>query len=145
MLFATERALPDTGTTISYLVTRVIDTDQSNCLKMVRLFKYVRDTKTIPLILISDKSVILKWYIDKSYTVHTNMRGNNGVVLTMGQVFPILAFSKQNIITKSSTKSETVEVDVLMPSVVWNIFKIYIRSMESLRILYIKKKRALFF
>ena len=90
MLFATERALPDTGTTISYLVTRVIDTDQINCLKMVRLFKYVRDTETISLILIEDKSVILKWYIDESYTVHPNMRGNNGLVLTMGQVFPIL-------------------------------------------------------
>ena len=84
MLFATERALPDTGTTISYLVTRVIDTDQINCLKMVRLFKYVRDTETISLILIEDKSVILKWYIDISHSVHPNIRERIGVGLTMG-------------------------------------------------------------
>ena len=84
MLFATERALPDTGTTISYLVTRVRDTDQRNFLKMVLLFKYVRDTKTIPLILISDKSVILKWYVDRSHSVHPNIREGIGVGLTMG-------------------------------------------------------------
>ena len=86
---------------------------------MVRLFKYVRDTKTIPLILISDKSVILKWYIDKSYTVHTNMRGNNGVVLTMGQVLPTLTLSKQKLNMRRSAKSEIVVVDQLMPSVLW--------------------------
>ena len=116
MLFATERALPDTGTTISYLVTRVRDTDQRNFLKMVLLFKYVRDTKTIPLILSADKSVILKWYIDESYTVHPTMRGNNGVVLTMGQVLPTLTLSKQKLNMRRSAKSEIVVVDQLMPS-----------------------------
>ena len=31
---------------------------------MVNMFKYVRVTKYLPLILISEKSGILKWYID---------------------------------------------------------------------------------
>ena len=118
MLFATERAHPNTGAAISYLVTRVRDIDQSNCLKMVRLFKYVRGTKTTPLIPSADKSGILKWYIDESYTVHPNTRDNNGVVLTMGQVLPILTLSKQKLNIRSSTKSKFVGVDKLMPLVI---------------------------
>ena len=41
---------------------------------MVHLFKYVRGTKDLPLILSSDKIEILKWYIDGSYVIQPNMR-----------------------------------------------------------------------
>ena len=64
MLFDTKRARPDTSTAISYLTTRLRDPDQSDWLKMVHLFKYVIGTKYIPPILCSDKSGMIKWYID---------------------------------------------------------------------------------
>ena len=78
MSFATKRVRPDTGAYISYLTTRVRDTYRSNWMKMVHLFKYVRGNKDPPLILISDKSGMLKWYVDGSHTVHPNMRGTLG-------------------------------------------------------------------
>ena len=84
MLFAKNISLPDTGTAISYLTTRVIEPDQNNWMKMVHLFKYFRGTKDIPLILSADNVGIIKWYIDGSYAVHPNMRGYTGVGLTMG-------------------------------------------------------------
>ena len=54
MLFATKRSHPDAGTAISYLTTRVREPDISNWMNMVHLFKYVRDTKDLPLILSKD-------------------------------------------------------------------------------------------
>ena len=76
ILFPTKRARPNTGTAIFHLTTRVIYPDQRNWLKMVYLFKYARCTKDLPPILNEEKSGMLKWYIDGSYAVHHNMRGN---------------------------------------------------------------------
>ena len=106
MLFSTKIARPDTGIYISYLKTRVRDPDQSDWLKMVHIFKYVRGTKYLPLILSADKSGMLKWYIDGSNAVHPNMRGHTGRGLTIGQGLPISALIKQKLNTRSSTKSE---------------------------------------
>ena len=89
MLFATKIARTDTGTSISYLTKRVRDPYQSDWLKMVHLFKYVRGAKYLPLILSAENNGIIKWYIDGSHAVHTNMRRHAGGGLAMGQVLPI--------------------------------------------------------
>ena len=60
MLFATKIAWPDTGTAISYLTTIVRESDQSDWLDMVHIFKYVRGIKYLPLILSADKIEIIK-------------------------------------------------------------------------------------
>ena len=119
MLFATKRARPDTGTAISYLTTRVREPDQIDWLKMVHLFKYVRGTKYLPLILSSENSGILKWYNDGPYAVHPNMRGHTGGGLAMERGSPILASRKQKLNPRSFTESEIVGVNQLMPSVLW--------------------------
>ena len=84
---------------------------------MVHLFKSVRGTKDITFILSAGKSGIIKCYIDVSHEVNPNMRGHTGGGLEMEQGLPISESSKQNINTRSSTKSEIVGVDQLMPSV----------------------------
>ena len=78
MLLTKKIARLDNATSISYLTKRLRDPDQSDWLKMVHLFKYVRGNKDPPLILIYDKSGMLKWYVDGSHTVHPNMRGTLG-------------------------------------------------------------------
>ena len=115
MLFATKRARPDTSIDKSYLTTRVRDPDQSDWLKMVHLFKYVRGNKYLPLILSADKSGFLKWYIYVSHELHPNMMGHIGGGLTLGRGFPISASSNHNFNTRISTKSEIVGVDQIMP------------------------------
>ena len=70
MLFTTKRARSDTGIAISYLTTRVREPDQSDWLKMVHLFKYIRGTNNLPLLLSAENTGMLKWYIDGSYDVH---------------------------------------------------------------------------
>ena len=83
MLFATKIARPDTGTAISYMTTRLRDLYQIDWMKMLYLLKYVRFTKDLSLILIADKSGMLKWYIDVSHVVQLDIRGHTRVGITM--------------------------------------------------------------
>ncbi len=87
--------------------------------KMVHMMKYIRGTSDMPLILRADGSGMLKWYVDASHGVHPNMKGHTGGGLTMGTGFPIAASSKQKLNTRSSTETEIVAVDGLMPSILW--------------------------
>ena len=130
MLFTTKRARSDTGIAISYLTTRVREPDQSDWLKMVNLFMYIRGTNNIHLILSAENNGMLKWYIDGSYDVHPNMRGPTGGGLTMGRGFPISALSKQKTNTRSFTESEIVWVDQLMPLVRFQ-FHLLINDIEQ--------------
>jgi len=118
-LFATKRARPDTGTSISFLTTRVREPDEDDWSKLVHLMKYIRGTKEMPLILSANGSGILKWWVDGSFAVHPNMRGHTGGGLSMGRGFPITSSSKQKLNTRSSTESELVAVDDCMPAIMW--------------------------
>ena len=104
MFFNTKLSRTDTVTAIYYLTTRVRDPDQSGCLKMVHLFKYVRETKYLPLILSAENIGTFKCYIGGLYAVHPNIMGHTGVGLIIGRGFPILTYIKQKIDTSSSTK-----------------------------------------
>ena len=105
ILFATKRARPDTGLSISFLTTRVRDPSKQDWKKLVHLFKYLRGNQDITLILRADGSGILKWYVDASHGVHPNMRGHTGGGLTMGTGFPVSTSTKQKLNTRSSTET----------------------------------------
>ena len=62
---------------------------------------------------------VLKWWIDGSHAVHPNMRGHTGGGLSLGRGFPISQSSKQKLNTRSSTESELVAVDDMMPTILW--------------------------
>jgi hypothetical protein len=81
--------------------------------------EYLRDDRLRPLILSADGSGVLMWYVDASFAVHPNMRSHTGGVFTMGRGFPINISTKQKLNTRSSTESELVAVDDMMPIVLW--------------------------
>jgi hypothetical protein len=59
-LHATKRARPDTCTAIVFLTTRVREPDKDDCTKLVHLMRYIRGTRTMPLILSANGNGILK-------------------------------------------------------------------------------------
>ncbi len=59
------------------------------------------------------------WYVDASFAVHSNMRGHTGGGLTLGRRFPISVSTKQKLNTKSSTESDLVGVNDMMPIICW--------------------------
>ena len=64
----------------------------------------------------------LKWYVDASFAVHPNMRSHTGGAVTLGRGCPIVTSTKQKLNTRSSTESELVGVDDMMPIVVWSCY-----------------------
>jgi hypothetical protein len=118
-LYATKRARPDTCTAIAFLTTRVRAPDKDDWTKLVHLMKYLRGTRTLPLILSTNGSGILKWWVDASFAVHPNMRGHSRGRLSLGQGFPIVSSTKQKLNTRSSTETEIVGADDFMPAICW--------------------------
>jgi hypothetical protein len=102
-LYSTKRARPDTCTTITFLTTRKRAPDKDDWNKLVHLMIYIRGTCTIPLILSTNGSGILKWWVDASFAVHPNMRGHPGGGLSLGRGFPIASSTNQKLNTPSST------------------------------------------
>jgi hypothetical protein len=74
----------------------------------------------MPLILGSNSTGVLRWYVDALFAVHPNMRGHSGGGLTMGRGFPIVSSMKQKLNTQSSTESKLVGIDDMMPSILWS-------------------------
>jgi hypothetical protein len=119
-LYISKRARPDLSTAIAFLTTRVKAPDIHDWRKLSHMMEYLRVERLRPLILSADGSGVLMWYVDASFAVHPNMRSHTGGGLTMGRGFPIVTSTKQRLNTRSSTESELVGVDDMMPIVVWS-------------------------
>jgi hypothetical protein len=118
-LYATKRARPDTCTAIAFLTTRVCAPDRDDWRELTHLMKYMRGTRTLPLILGANGSGILVWWIDASFAVHPIMRGHSGGGLSLGRGFPIVSSMKQKLNTRSSKETEIVGADDFTPAFCW--------------------------
>jgi hypothetical protein len=118
-LYATKRARPDTCTEITFLTTRVREPDKDDWAKLIHLMRYIRGTRTMPLILSANGSGILEWWVDTSFDVHPNIRGLSGGGLSLGRGFPIMSFTKQKLNTRSSKETEIIGADDFMPAICW--------------------------
>jgi hypothetical protein len=72
-LYSTKRARSDTCTEIAFLTTRARSPDKDDWKKLIHLMRYIRGTRTMPLILSANGSSILKWWVDASVLVHPHM------------------------------------------------------------------------
>jgi hypothetical protein len=119
ILYATKRARPNTCTVITFLTTRVRAPDKDDWTRLVHLMRYIRGTRTMPLILIANGSGILKWWVDALFVVHPNMHGHSGGGLSLGRGFPIVSSNKKKLNTRSSTDTKIVGADDFMPAICW--------------------------
>ena len=119
-LYVSKRARPDVSTAIAFLTTRVRAPDVDDWRKLSHMMEYLRVDRLRPLIMSANGSGVLMWYVDASFATHPNMRSHTGGGLTMGRGFPIVISTKHKLNTKSSTESEIVGVDDMMPIVVWS-------------------------
>ena len=98
-LYVSKRARLDVSTAIAFLTTRVRAPDVDDWRKLSHLMEYLRVDRLCPLILSTDGSGVLMWYVDASFAVHPNMRSHTGGVFTMGRGFPINSSTKQKLNT----------------------------------------------
>jgi hypothetical protein len=74
----------------------------------------------LPLILTADDTCIIKWWVDGSHGVHFDMRGHTDGMASLGKGALMPATStRQKINTRSSTETELVGADDMMPQIMW--------------------------
>jgi hypothetical protein len=114
-LYVAKRARPNISLAFAFLTTRVRSPDIEDWEKLRHLIEYLKGGRDKPLILGADNEGMLMWYVDASFDVHPRMCVHTSGGMTMGRGFPILVSTKQMLNTKSSTESELVGVDNMMP------------------------------
>ena len=73
----------------------------------------------MPLTLRADGTNIVKWLVDGSHAVHPDMHSQKGGTMSLGKVAIIRTSIKQKMNTKSSTETELIAADDLMPHILW--------------------------
>jgi hypothetical protein len=69
------------------------------------------------------------------------MHCNTGIGLTMGRGFPITASTKQKLNTRSSTESELVGVDDMMPIIIWTRYFLLSQGYGIIKNLFLQDNR----
>jgi hypothetical protein len=121
-LFLTKRARPDIHTAVAFLTTRVKEPDEDDWKKLRRMMRYLRGTPEIVLTLAADRTNLVKtmeWWVDGSHAEHENMRGQTGAAGSLGRGSIMSTSVKQKLNTRSSTETEIVAVDDMMPKILW--------------------------
>jgi hypothetical protein len=118
-LFLCKRARPDIHPTIALLCTRVRDPNTDDWEKLIRLLKYLNNTKDIKLTLGADDLTIIKWYVDAAFGVHTDFKSHTGGIMTFGEGAIQSISRKQKLNTRSSTKAELVGADDAATLILW--------------------------
>ena len=120
--FMAKRARPDIQTTVAVLCSRIQAPCRKDWLNLVRLMKFLSQTEDEILTLSARKSIsVLEWYINTAFGFHPEYKGHTGGVLRFqGGKGTIMQKSvKQKLNCSSSTTVELVEVDDLLPKVLW--------------------------
>jgi hypothetical protein len=85
LLFLCKRARPDMQTAVAFLCTRVKGPDTDDYKKLTRVVRYLCGSIEVPLILEADNMHIIKWWVDASFAVHTDMKRHTGPVVSLGK------------------------------------------------------------
>jgi hypothetical protein len=125
-LYITKRARLDISLVIAFLTMQVTPTNIEDWEKLRHLMEYLRGDIERPLILGANNEGTLMWYVEALFAVHPNMHGHTSGAMTIGRGFPFSVPTKQKLNTKSSTESELVGVDDMIPIILWT-------CLESLR------------
>jgi hypothetical protein len=88
----------------------------------MRMMHYLNKTKDLVRTMKADKMSIIKWYVDAAHTVHEDLKGHTGSAMTLGKGTITANSTKQKLNTRSSTETEIVGVDDVMPDILWTNF-----------------------
>ena len=119
LAYLAHRGRPDIRTAIAFLCTRVSKPDEDDYRKLIRVIKYLQNTKDLILRLEANKHGVLRWWIDASYAAHNDMKGHTGANLCMGRGSVISHSTKQKLVARSSTESELIGAHDVLPTIVW--------------------------
>ena len=135
-LFCGKRARPDLQPTVAFLCTRVTYPDEDDWKQLRRLVKYMEQTQDDVLTLSANSLRVVKWWIDGSYAVHPDCKSQTGAVMSLGRGTTYGSSQKQKINTRSSTETELVAVDDMLPQVLWTKYFLDEQGIDAEHIVY---------
>jgi hypothetical protein len=119
LLFLAKRGRPDILLAVSFLTTRVKEPDEDDWKKLIRVLSYLNGTLGLVLSISCKDMDELTWYVDGSYAIHDDMKGQSGAVLLVGDNVVLTRSSKQKVNTRSSTEAEIIAIDDTLPTIQW--------------------------
>jgi hypothetical protein len=81
--------------------------------------KYLKGTKYMKLTLSVNDLSTIRWWVDASYNVHDDCRGQTGALMSLGEGAPISFSRKQKLNVRSSCAGELVGIDDALPAILW--------------------------
>jgi histone deacetylase 1/2 len=118
-LYLAKRVRPDILLTVSFLASRVLEPNESDWKKLVRLLKYLNGTSDVGLILKPGEQIHLEADIDASYGVHSDGKSHSALHLAVGNGNILAKSTKQKLVCKSSTEAELVALSDMTSTVIW--------------------------
>jgi hypothetical protein len=118
-LFVSTRMRRDIQTAVAFLTTRVKKPDEVDWGKLKRVLKYLKGTRHMRLCLSIDALGVIHWWVDASYNVHDDCKGQTGAMMSLEKGAPISFSRKQKLNVKSSCEGELVGVDDALPLILW--------------------------
>ena len=119
LLFLSLRARRDIQLPTAFLTKRVKKPDRDDWGKLLRVLEYLNGTKHMKLTLEVDDLSMINWFIDASHQVHDDCKGHTGGAMTMGKGAITSISRGQKTNTKSSTETEMVGTDDILPQTLW--------------------------
>ena len=117
-LWLSQRTRTDVQLAVGFCCTRIKAPTEHDWKKLTHLMQYLRKTRFIPLIIMSD-GVNTIIYIDGAHAVHADCKGHAGLYVTMGKGAMINVSKKLGLLTNSSTETEIVSTGERMPKCTW--------------------------
>ena len=118
-LISCKRARPDISPVIAYLTTRVREPNEDDWKKLVRMIKYLDQTKQDCLTLKATKDTVARWFVDAAFAVHPDQKSHTGYYMTLGSGAVISSSKKQKLNTRNSTEAELVATDDAAGPMLW--------------------------
>ncbi len=87
-------------------------------------------TNGLKLTVEADKTHIIKWWVDASFSVHKDMKSHTGGTMSMGKGSVYATSTRPKLDTKSLTEAELVGVDDLMPMIIWTRYLLKAQGYE---------------
>ena len=84
-LFLCKRRCPNIMTRVAFLTTRVTEPTQEDWKKLIKMMKFLNQTKDDILTLEAKNLEIANWHTDIAFAVHPDFRSHTGMNLSFGK------------------------------------------------------------
>jgi hypothetical protein len=119
LLYIAIRCRPDILVAVSWLCTRVTDPNLQDSKKLLRVLKYLNGTRDLKLKLSTNNGLKIYGFIDASFAVHPDYKGQTGLAVTFGTGVVLAKSVKQRVVAKSSTEAELVAISDALSHIIW--------------------------